>query len=313
MKLAIPAFFSLLVCATGQCDHYGVIETRLSGPPFAYYMGGTNNLVSPQNPTDWRKRSDIEMIVVEEDLTIEEMRFICQIPSLKVIQLGKSPEVMKLRPGVLAELIQAKGVEGLWLNVQSLTKDDTQVFLKKPPLRELTVHIGPDWDKVNSETPKPPPLEDEVGLRIAELESLEALRISPESKFTNAFLTKLSKLPKLSHLALSSLSFDEESLAIIGRMELESLEIALPSASALSFDGLRNSPIRELGVHDLNRKGSSSLTLTERAHASLLAMKNLENIYMIHRWTVEGENAPARMEALKKHLEANRSKNARKD
>ena len=304
------ALVVILLCLTAFSDPYGTVQTPQNNTPaFAGYTGGTNLLQSPHNPSDWRKRSDLEGVFVEDDVTVEEMRFICQIPTLKVLQLGKSPEVLKLRLGVLDELVNAKKLESLSLCVESLTKDDIKVFSKMPQIRYLHLHRGPNWETFSSTTKwEPVPWNDEFGFCITVLENLETLVMSQDSKLTDAFLRRLSRCKKLSSLSISSSHFNDESLRIIGTMNLAHLSVGLPETNALSFEGLRRSTIRELAVTDLRRRRGSSVVISQRGYESLLAMKNLERIAMIEDWVMDASNGSEKIGKLKTQLAYNRER-----
>jgi len=312
MKTGFIIILLIVSVSTALSDPYG--ETIRDDSSQLYYSGGTNLLISSQNPHDWRKHLEIESILVEDDLTVEEMRYICQIPNIKVIQLGKSPEVMKLRPAVLNELINAKRLQSISLNVDSLTltEADLKIFLKIPQISFFSLFVGPDWEVIGNMADKLVPLEDKIGFRIAELRNLKSLHILSDSKFTNSFLKRLAELKNLSDLDINSFSFGDESLRILGKMNLSRLSISLPKTDLLSFYGLRNSPIRELALRDINQKLSFTVVLNESAYESLLSMRNLETIHMLKYLAFEGPNSMEKMQSLKRHLERNRLKNARK-
>lgn len=261
--------------------------------------GGRVSLGEMARNIQLESSASFEWVRITDAATIEEIRLICSLPALKTIEFGDTLNEIALKPKMLHELSSAKNLLNIDLCVTAINENDIQIFSKLTKV----VGVSIQSQSIDSSSHK---WDDAFGAPIADMRSLEQLNLSQQkAQFTNKFLQKLRACKKLRSLTIESVNFNEESFNIIGKMqELRHLSITLPNVSSLSFAGLRNSKLRELGVLELKRDGgpTNKIVISDKAYQTLSSLPHLESIGMIERWKVDSTENNEKIINLQRHL-----------
>ena len=210
-----------------------------------FYCGGDNWLTSPKNSSDWSKRTDIRTIQIHQDVTNDELQYICRTPSLENLIVGTSPDYISCRPNLLDALSKTTNLTSLTLSLDSphgtpFQPSNLDSFLKINPDNKLTSL------KIDIFSYTHPVFTDDLATNLLIFKKLQKLEIFTESKFTHKFFTELRALPDLKNLTFMNESMNDKTLEAIGSLKISRMEMFLAKIHDLSLSPLKASSIEDL-------------------------------------------------------------------
>ncbi len=262
------------------------------------YIGGqTSPGRLDSDLTKWRARNDIEGIIIERDLSIEEAELIRLIPNVNFIKIGRPLEEIFLRPKILETIAKCPSLDEMSLHLNDLSAGSVREISSTQNILYLQISVPSSC------------LDDQVGDELAALHHLRGLAIYNDSCFSNAIIKNLSGNKNLQSLVIGSRNFDEDTLTILGKMNLSKLGVTMRNTVNLTLKGLVNSSIEELYFEEYpsDQRRDLKVNLGPEAVESLMSMKKLRVIPNIERVRVMGltgveakENLVNRLESLSK-------------
>jgi hypothetical protein len=213
--------------------------------------------------------------VNNDDISARQLKEVAGIKSLKFLELGWGPEGVGLEKGALSVLADCRLLEYLQLAKFHLRDEELEVLLKLKALKVLSIEAPDLTFRRGSKTEDPTTdgLTDKSIETLGALEALEELVIRGEHDFSDEFARKVSTLPKLTVLEVSSKRFSDGALeAIAANPRLKRLTIRSPRFTDSGVQALaRMQALEELEIH------SSRLTKKSlHAIAPLAGLKVLE-------------------------------------
>lgn len=245
--------FGLLISQTNA--QYAHVTRDKNGDVYSINFGGEAKWLLAQETDEARWHLFPELVCLTLNYhyaPAEEIIYISKLTKLTSLDLGMAPEGLVVEPGALTHLSKLKNLEFLWLNKHHLCNEDLKFVRHLKKLEELEItpisHVFNDQlcalntfypDHIRKKL-KPHAayyLDDDVADDLAQAISLETLLI--HGKFTDKFIRKLAKLPKLGTLHITSEKLTDRSLATIGQnyrlkhLTLESDQITNAGVEAL--------------------------------------------------------------------------------
>ena len=184
--------------------------------------------------------------VNNDDVSTKALKEVAEIKSLKYLTLGWGPEGVDLEKGALSVLVNCQLLEDLHLAKHHLSDEDLEVLPKLKMLKALWIE-GNDIVLVGSETNG---LTDKCMETLGALEQLESLVIRGTGDFSDDFARKISALPQLTTLEISSDRFSDRALeAIAANPRLKKLSIRSPRLTDRGVQALaRMQTLEELEI-----------------------------------------------------------------
>lgn len=234
------AFFALLLCSN-----------PIVGQPFSLEKDETGDIVSA--------------FVTNADVTARQLKEIAEIKTLRYLFLGLAPEGVRLEKGALAALASCRALEHLQLAKYDLADEDLEFLPKLESLESLRIE-GSNllFDLKNHG------LTDQSLGSLSALKNLEYLIIRGHGYFLDDFAIKISALPRLTALELSSKQFTDRALeGIAANPRLKQLTIYSPHFTDKGMQALA-------GMHTLEELEIDSPSLTQQSLRSLAPLTGMK-------------------------------------
>lgn len=197
----------------------------------------------------------------------EEFDYVTSLQRLRFLSVGGDSEAVQL-DAPLSGLSKLQLLEDLELWVGGLQDEDLTVLKSLPKLNWLVISEHDLHDRFDDW----PKLTDVAGVHIAAACSLEGVQMPTGGLYSDLFVLRLSKLPKLQFLEVSSTKFTDTSLAIIAKnCQLKELEIYSPNFTDEGVHSLSE-------MHSLESLTIGSPKLTNKSIQSLKALKRLKKL-----------------------------------
>lgn len=158
-------------------------------------------------PEDLSSITDVRLN--DHEISIEELKHVCSLPSLVYLAIGYGPEGVEVN-GDLRELPQMTSLETLQICKKEIEDEDLNFLSKCPNLKHLMVQpyglAGAGESGV---------LTDDLAKRLLTLRHLETLEFHHKWSFTDKFIESISRLENLRELRIYSDQISGSSLRII--------------------------------------------------------------------------------------------------
>jgi hypothetical protein len=211
-----------------------------------------------------------------DDISTRELKGVTANKNLMYLGLGEAPEGVDLEEGALSVLASCQRLEDFRLSKTHLCDADLEVLPKLKTLKWLWIEGNDLVGDSSNRTPGSSTngLTDKSMETLGILERLEELVIRGEGDFSDDFARKLSALPRLTRLEISSQRFSDRALeAIAAHPRLQSLRISSPRFTDNGVQALARMPALESLEID-------SPLLTKQSLHAIAPLAGLKTLYL---------------------------------